>query len=192
MNPDTQIMPKKENLLKEILKFAILAVIIIVPLRTWVADPFIVSGLSMYPTFNNNEYLIVDQLTYDFRKPARGDVIIFKYPLNPTEYFIKRVIGLPGETVSSKAGVISITKNTATSTETFTLSEPYVAPEHRMYDTWTKTLGPTEYWAMGDNRNQSSDSRTWGALDQKFLVGRPIVRALPPAFLPGKVSLPNN
>jgi signal peptidase I len=211
---DESIPPKKnESFLKEIVKFALIAIVIIVPIRTWVAEPFIVSGLSMFPTFNDGQYLIVDQLTYDFQKPQRGDVIIFKYPLDPSVYFIKRIIGLPGETVSINDGVVTITKPATTSAttvagdlsesssttaqgESVVLSEPYIEADHRSYDTDAPvTLGPTQYFVMCDNRNQSSDSRIWGPVDQKFIVGRPYIRLLPPssaAILPGRVDLGNN
>ena len=194
MNPSIQPqqVEKKENFLKEIVKFAVIALVIIVPLRTWVAEPFIVSGLSMFPTFNNAQYLIVDQLTYDFHQPMRGDVVIFKYPLDPKTYFIKRVIGLPGETVSIADGVVTIIKPTATGTESFVLSEPYIAPDHRSYDNFKTLLSSSEYFVMGDNRNQSSDSRVWGNLDKKYLVGRPYLRLLPPSILPGRINLGNN
>lgn len=191
MNPDAQ--PKKESFLKEIVKFALIALVIIVPIRTYVAEPFIVSGLSMYPTFNNSQYLIVDQLTYHFENPRRGDVVIFKYPLDPSVYFIKRIIGMPGETISINDGVVTIIN--AAHPQGLTLSEPYIAQDHRSYDTFKKVLGSTEYFVMGDNRNQSSDSRVWGPLDKKYLVGRPYIRLLPPSaisILPGRIDLGNN
>ena len=169
--------PKKENVFKDIVLFALIAIIIIVPIRTFIAEPFIVSGASMDPTFASNQYLIVDQLTYDFSQPKRGDVIIFKYPKDPTTYFIKRIIGLPGETVSSNNGVITITN--AADPQGSVLDEPYIEADHRSYDTWTTTLGPTDYFVMGDNRAQSSDSRAWGPLDRSFFVGRPLVRLYP-------------
>lgn len=210
MNQDASIETKK--FLKEIVKFALIALVIIVPIRTYVAEPFIVSGLSMFPTFNNAQYLIVDQLSYDFNNPKRGDVIIFKYPLDTSVYFIKRIIGLPGETVSSKDGIITITKpadssdtgmalltasststtSPAIGTESFTLSEPYIAEDHRSYDDFTVTLDSTHYFVMGDNRNQSSDSRVWGSLDRSLIVGRPYFRLLPTGILPGRVDLGNN
>src|SRR3989344_5716676 len=86
----------------DLLKFAALATIIVLPIRAYVAQPFVVSGRSMVPTFQNGQYLIVDEISYRFHSPQRGDVIIFKYPKDPTKYFIKRVIGLPGETVEIK------------------------------------------------------------------------------------------
>ena len=173
--------PKKENALKDIILFAFIAIIIIVPIRTFVAEPFIVSGASMDPTFASNQYLIVDQLTYHWSQPERGDVIIFKYPKDPTTYFIKRIIGLPGETVSSNNGVITITN--AADPQGSVLNEPYIEADHRSSDTWTTTLGPTEYFVMGDNRAQSSDSRAWGPLDRSFIVGRPLLRLYPPSVL---------
>jgi signal peptidase I len=187
MNPETQnpsqIPLQKENFLKEIVKFIILALVIIVPIRTWVADPFIVSGASMDNTFANGQYLIVDQLSYHFEQPARGDVIIFRYPKDPSLYFIKRIIGLPGETVSINNGIVTIynAQYPASSTKGLTLSEPYISPDHRSYDTSTITLGPTQYFVMGDNRNESSDSRIWGPVDRSLIIGRPIVRLLPPS-----------
>src|ERR1700733_9006303 len=104
--PSTPV--KKESFIWEIIKFVIIAMIIIIPVRTFVAEPFIVSGDSMDFTFANNQYLIVDQLSYHFENPARGDVIIFRYPKDPSVFFIKRVIGLPGETVAINNGIVTI------------------------------------------------------------------------------------
>src|SRR3989344_9643305 len=87
--------PKKESFWKELIKFTLLAIVIVFPIRTFIAQPFVVSGASMDPTFWDGEYLIVDEISYRFKEPERGEVIIFKYPLNPSKYFIKRIIGLP-------------------------------------------------------------------------------------------------
>ena len=182
---------KKEHFLWEIIKFIIVALIIIIPIRTFVADPFIVSGASMDNTFANGQYLIVDQLSYHFENPARGDVIIFRYPKDPSVFFIKRVIGLPGETVSIRDGIVTIINaaGATSASSTITLSEPYISSEHRSYDTFTETLGPKEYFVMGDNRNESSDSRIWGPVARNLIVGRPILRLLPPStvsLFPGR------
>ena len=187
VEPTTEKVEKKESFLKEIVKFAIIALVIIVPIRAYVAEPFIVSGLSMYPTFNDGQYLIVDELTYDFNAPQRGDVVIFRYPKDTSVFFIKRIIGLPGETVSSTDGVITITNSTHPNG--IVLNEPYIAADHRSYDDFKTTLGPTEYFVMGDNRSQSSDSRVWGPVEKSLLIGRPFVRLLPPSsisILPGR------
>ncbi len=179
MNPEisNQKAPKKENFLKEIVKFTLIALAIVIPIRAYVAQPFIVSGASMDPTFASGQYLIVDQLSYHFEDPKRGEVIIFKYPRDPETFFIKRIIGLPGETISVDNGKVTIINTEKP--DGFLLDEIYITKEHKTSDTFTLTLGHDEYFVMGDNRPQSSDSRTWGPLEDKYIVGRPFVRLLP-------------
>jgi signal peptidase I len=142
----------------------------------------------MDPTFESGQYLVVDQLTYHVRNPERGDVIVFKYPRNPETFFIKRIIGLPGDSVTINNGEITI-KNEEYP-DGFVLDETYyIDDKHRTYDNSTITLNDDEYFVMGDNRPQSSDSRVWGPLEEKYIVGRPIVRLFPVSsmqVLPGK------
>ncbi|MEA2701431.1 MAG: signal peptidase [Candidatus Parcubacteria bacterium] len=174
---------------KEIATFLVLAVVIVLPIRLFVAQPFVVEGESMYPTFDSGDYLIVDQLTYRLNEPERGDVIVFRYPNNPDVFYIKRVIGLPGETVSIKEGVVSILKADGT---TVTLDEPYVVAEDATY-TENTVVGQGEFFVMGDNRPRSSDSRVWGLLPEKDLMGRAFLRLLPASqidLFPGAVPLP--
>jgi signal peptidase I len=174
---------------KEIIFFIVLAIIIIVPIRLFVAQPFIVDGESMHPTFENADYLIVDELTYHFELPQRGDVIVFRYPGNTKIFYIKRIIGLPGETVHINSGAVSITKTDGTN---ITLTEPYAVVQDATY-TFNATLGSDEYFVMGDNRPESSDSRVWGPLPTKDIVGRVFIRLLPPGkfgIFPGKADLP--
>lgn len=174
----------RENVFTELLKFALIAVIIVVPVRLFIAQPFIVSGASMEPTFDNGEYLIVDELTYRFDEPKRGDVIVFKYPKDPSQYFIKRVIGLPGETVTISGSSVSVMK---ADNITVALEEPYVINEGNGGDL-TVHLGEAEYFVMGDNRPESSDSRVWGVLPEENIIGRALVRLLPihdATILPG-------
>ena len=163
------------SVLWEIVRFAILALIIVVPIRMYIASPFIVSGGSMDPTFGNGHYLIVDQISYRFDEPERGDVVIFKYPNDTSKFFIKRVIGLPGETVELRNGV-TIIKNEMLPGG-FTLDESYV--KFKKNDTMTITLAEDEYFMMGDNRKASSDSRVWGPLKEGFIKGETLVRLLP-------------
>lgn len=171
----------------EIVRFILLAAVIVLPIRFFIVDPFVVSGLSMFPTFNDKDYLIVDQLSYELGSPKRNDVVIFKYPLdpkndpkrnifarffNPGKYFIKRVIGLPNETVEINGSVVTI-KNEK-HPDGFTLDEPYVkntSNDHKSY-----TLKDDEYFVMGDNRSGSSDSRYWGPVKKEFLTGRALLR----------------
>lgn len=165
----------RENFFTELLKFVIVAAIIVIPVRLFIAQPFIVSGESMDPTFKNGQYLIVDELSYRFSAPARGDVIIFRYPRNPKEYFIKRIIGLPGDTVHIANNTVSVTAQDGTSQ---TLTESYVVnlgdgPES------TYTVPADHYFVMGDNRPESSDSRMWGMLPRDNIIGRAFVRLLP-------------
>lgn len=175
----------KENSFWEIAKFAIIALIIVLPVRWFIAQPFIVSGASMQDTFHDKEYLIVDQLSYRFHEPARGDVIIFRYPNDPSKYFIKRIIALPGETININ-GTSVVIQNTA-NPDGFKLDEPYaqIGESNREQ---SLVLGSDEYFVMGDNRDHSSDSRTWGTLDRDAIVGRAFIRLLPPQridFMPG-------
>lgn len=172
----------------EVIKFFLLATLIVAPIRVFIAQPFIVSGASMDPTFESKQYLIVDQLSYRFEEPERGDVIILKYPKNPSKYFIKRVIGLPGETVTIKNGEVLITK--PGNDVPLTLNEPYIDASHlKMDENMVEELTETEYFVMGDNRSQSLDSRTWGPLQERFIVGQAFLRLFPfteISYLPGQ------
>jgi signal peptidase I len=175
----------KDTSLKELIKFALIAIVIIVPIRLFIARPFVVSGDSMVPTFLDGQYLIVDQLSYKLEKPQRGDVIIFKYPLDQTKYFIKRVIGLPNETISSQNGIITISDKK--NPQGIVLKEPYLV--NKSADSWSHSTGDNEYFVMGDNRPWSSDSRAWGNLNESYIVGRPLIRVLPinqKNILPGR------
>jgi signal peptidase I len=177
-----------ENFFIELLKIGLPVIIIVLVVRLWIAQPFIVSGSSMDPTFDTGEYLLIDELTYHFHEPERGDVIIFKYPKDPSQYFIKRIIGLPGETVSiSDANVSILEQNGATKQ----LREPYV--RHRGNgSTLTVVLGPDEYFVMGDNRPDSSDSRYWGELPRSNIIGRAFLRLFPVnelGIFPGKATI---
>ena len=180
-------MPKKSSFIKEVLIYAVIAIVIVVPIRLWIAQPFVVSGDSMDDTFENGQYLIINELSYELGSPSRGDVMIFKYPLNPSEYFIKRVIGLPGETVVVHNNTVTI-KN-VTNPNGFVLSEPYAKGE--TFGEETITLSPNQYFVMGDNRMVSSDSRLWGPVPSNDIVGTPILRLLPLSTIgvrPGDVS----
>lgn len=175
-----------KGLSKDLFTLALLIVVVVIPIRVFVASPFIVDGESMHPTFSNFDYLIVNELLYRFRAPERGDVIVFRYPRDPSIFYIKRIIGLPGETVSVNRGIVSITTG---SEEKIQLSEPYIVNEDATY-TKNFSLGADEYFVMGDNRPNSSDSRVWGVLPMKDIIGRADLRLLPlskSGFLPGAV-----
>lgn len=173
----------------EILRFSLIAILIVLPIRAFIAQPFIVSGASMEETFQSGEYLIVDQVSYYFNAPHRGEVIIFRYPRDPSKYFIKRVIGEPGDTVSIEDGIVTISN--ATNPDGFALNEPYAEPMP-VAPKMSETLGEREYFVMGDNRDESSDSRSWGVLQEERIVGRAWLRLFPPSavdYLPGTAEV---
>lgn len=161
----------------ELLKIVLFAVIIVVPIRLFIAQPFVVSGASMEPAFESSEYLIVDQLSYRFEEPRRGDVIIFRFPLDPSKFFIKRIIGLPRETITLEGKTV-IVKN-GEYEDGRVLDEEYLSPRNLDEDFLTITLGDNEYFVLGDNRKESSDSRSWGTVDKGYIIGRAIVRLFP-------------
>jgi len=176
-----------KGLLKDLFTLALLIVVVVIPIRVFVISPFIVDGESMHPTFGDLDYLIVDELLYDFSAPARGDVIVFRYPSNPSIFYIKRIIGLPGETVSINRGVVTLIKADGSK---FALDEPYLVNEDATY-TKNISLNAGEYFVMGDNRPNSSDSRVWGPLPKKDIIGRVDLRLLPLnkiGFFPGAIS----
>lgn len=179
---------QKPNPISEIIQFSIIAIIIVVPIRMFIAQPFIVSGDSMVETFESGQYLIVDQLSYYFDDPARGDVIVFRYPRDPSKFFIKRVIGLPGDTIKIEDSKITIFNEEHL--DGVTLDEPYVK-SMQAAPLFEEILGDREYFVMGDNRDRSSDSRSWGVLQEERIVGRAFLRLFPPQtieYLPGKVA----
>lgn len=170
----------------EIVKFTILALLIVTPFRFFVAQPFIVSGASMEPTFDPREYLVIDELSYRFEKPQRGDVVIFRYPQDPSTFFIKRIVAMPGETISFTRGEMRI--RAADGTEV-ALEEPYTQGSMRTTPDQETTLHDDEYFVLGDNRSASSDSRVWGPLQEKYIIGRAYARLFPfteISILPGE------
>ncbi|HMO78686.1 MAG TPA: signal peptidase I [Candidatus Paceibacterota bacterium] len=175
--------------IKETALFILVTIIVVLPIRIFVAQPFVVSGTSMYPTFDTGHYLIVDQITYKFSSPKRGDVVVFKYPEDTSKYFIKRIIGLPGETVEIKDNVVKIIKENDGNVIEQYLEEPYVKLQSNNIS--FLKLNDNEYFVMGDNRSASLDSRFWGPLDKEFIKGRALIRITPVkkiGILPGDVN----
>lgn len=163
------------SFLFETAKIVILAVIIVVPIRYFIFQPFFVQGMSMEPNFHDGDYLIVDEITYRFVDPQRGEVVVFKYPQRPSQRYIKRIVGLPEETISIKGGQISIINENGTRIldESDYLPDAYTNGEIKV------SLSENEYFVLGDNRDFSSDSRRWGALSREFIVGKVYLRAWP-------------
>lgn len=148
----------------EILQTLILAGILIVFFRSFIFQNYIVEGNSMLDTLLPNERVIVSRLSYIIGEPQRGDVIVFQYPLDPSRDFVKRIIGMPGETISIQNNHVFID------------GQPLPPETYVHYPTMTflppTHLGEDEYFVMGDNRPGSSDSRSWGPLDKRFIIGK--------------------
>lgn len=156
-------------LTREIIETIILTVVIYAVVN-FATGRFRVEGESMLPTLHPNEYVLIDKISYMLGSPERGDIVVFHYPLGTERDFIKRVIGLPSETVAIANGVITITR---TDGQQEILQEPYIASQPHYQGTWT--LKADEFFVLGDNRNNSSDSHSWGALQRSYLVGRAVV-----------------
>ncbi|PIT98533.1 MAG: signal peptidase I [Candidatus Andersenbacteria bacterium CG10_big_fil_rev_8_21_14_0_10_54_11] len=179
----------------ELIKVFLLACAIIIPIRYFLVQPFFVRGASMEPNFSDGEYLVVDELSYYLRTPQRGEVVVFRYPNNPSQFFIKRIVGLPGETVQIADGQI-VMKNDRYPDGVVLDESRYLPEQIRTGGRLSVVLGDDEYFVLGDNRPASSDSRTWGVLPAEDIVGRAWVRAFPldrfgilPALRPGFLSL---
>ena len=159
--------------LREFVKIALVSLAVVLPIRFFVAQPFVVRGASMEPNFQEGQYLIIDAASYYFRAPERGEIVVFRYPNDPSEFFIKRIIALPGEQVRIRDSQVWIINPDHPGG--FALEEPYLPPDDlTTYDT-SVTLADRQYFVMGDNRVLSSDSRRWGPLVTEYLRGRVLV-----------------
>lgn len=163
----------------ELIKIVVISLVIIIPIRYFLVQPFYVKGASMEPNFYDHEYLIIDEISYRFREPARGDIIVFRYPKNPQEYFIKRIVALPGEKIQIKDGHVYIYNSEHL--DSFVLGEPYLSESTKTYSLTEDiiSLGEKEYFILGDNRNSSKDSRSFGPVNRSFITGRVILRGWP-------------
>ena len=171
-------MKKLMQVVWETFKIVVISLAIIIPIRYYLIQPFFVRGASMEPSFDNGEYLIVDEISYRFAPPARGDVIVFKYPLDTSQYYIKRIIGLPNETIEIKDGQVVI-YNKQFKDGIILDESSYLSANEMTLGEIKTTVGADEYFVMGDNRGASSDSRRWGTLPEENIIGRVWVRAWP-------------
>jgi len=174
-----------KNVLREIVIFALIAFGIVLPFRIYIAEPYLVDGRSMDPSFETGDYLIVDKLSYRIKEPERNTVIVFKYPKDTGKSFIKRIVGLPGETVIVKDDTVTIVNSE--NPNGLVINGPYIT--HPSVGSYETKLGDDEYYVLGDNRAESFDSRYWGPLQKKYMLGKPIIRLFPV----GKIGiLPGN
>ena len=165
-----------KSITRDIIFAAVMAVLIVV----FVVQPVKVEGTSMQPRLENDERIFVNKFDYNFWSIERGDIIVFWYPEDPTKSFIKRVIGLPGESIDMDAmGHVTINGQV--------IPEPYLAPQRNQMARakWNqvrseiKYVKPHYYFVMGDNRDASNDSRSWGLVPEKYIYGKAMFRYWP-------------
>lgn len=172
MNPK---LASAASVIWEIVKVVAISLLIVLPIRYFLVQPFYVKGSSMEPNFHDYEYLIIDELTYRFNEPQRGQVVVMRDPLDHSKYFIKRIVGLPGDTVLVEDGDVYINGDVLDETAYLASTvDTFASNEHAEV-----TLSDHQYYVMGDNRPASFDSRRFGAIDQSEFVGRVWVRAWP-------------
>ncbi|OGF30713.1 signal peptidase I [Candidatus Falkowbacteria bacterium RIFOXYA2_FULL_35_8] len=162
----------------DLVKVVCIALAIIIPVRYFLIQPFYVKGASMEPSFYDDEYLIIDELSYRISQPERGDIIVFRYPKDPSQFFIKRVIALPGEKVEVRDGFVFVYTDEG--------EKKYLLDEMDYLDNSTRTLGDKvwnleadEYYVLGDNREHSLDSRVFGPVGRGNIVGKVWLRGWP-------------
>ncbi len=160
----------------EIAKIVIVALLIVTPIRYFIFQPFLVRGQSMEPSFQNGDYLIIDEISYRFSDPQRGEVIVFQSPTQPSQRFIKRIIGLPGETVEIEDGQVKIYKDNG---EQILDESGYLASLDGVPGKTQISLGEDQYFVLGDNRAFSYDSRRWGPLSEEEIIGRVLIKLWP-------------
>ena len=161
----------------ETIKVVVISLAIILPIRYYLVQPFFVKGASMESNFEDGDYLLVDEISYRFSEPARGDVIIFRYPGDRSQFYIKRIIGLPDETIETKDNEVII-YNTD-NPDGFVLSENYLDLDQKTLGNMLMRLDDNEYFVLGDNRLHSSDSRRWGPVNKTLITGKAFLRAWP-------------
>ncbi len=161
----------------EILKVIVAVFVVAVIIRYVLFQPFIVEGSSMEPNFHNGEYIIVEKINYHLHAPKRGDVIVMEYPGNTSIDYIKRIIGLPGETIMIKDGNVYVDGNKLT--ESYLLPNQTTTIGGSNTTPYQITLTSDQYFMMGDNRDHSSDSRDWGVLTKDKIIGKAAIVLYP-------------
>ena len=171
------MLAKLRVFIGELLETVLISLLIIVPVRYFIIQPFFVKGQSMEQNFHDNDYLIVDEMSYRLRAPERGEVVVLKSEVLQNQFLIKRIVGLPGDTVQIQNGRVTISN--PQNPKGFVLDEPYLASGEVTDGNEKLTLGQDQYFVMGDNRRFSYDSRKWGTLTKSDIVGKVWIRLWP-------------
>lgn len=172
-----KFVKKLINFFFDFLETIVVALSIFVVIYLFIVQPHEVKGNSMEPNFHNNEYILTDKLSFRFTDPKRGDVVIFKAPINPEVDYIKRVIGLPGEKIEIRDGKVFV--NGRELPENYLTDKTYIFPGSSFKEGVEVKLAEDEYFVMGDNRSHSSDSREFGPISKKLIIGKAFLRYWP-------------
>ncbi len=151
---------------REVLEAVVIAVILATVIRVFLFQFFVIPTGSMEPTLTEGDMIVVNKIVFRFAKPQRGDVTVFKYPVDPKRVFVKRLIGLPGEVVQIKESTLYINGRV--------VEQPYLPKGLRYQDFGPVRVSNGSYFMMGDNRNNSQDSRFWGTLPRENIIGKAI------------------
>jgi signal peptidase I len=162
--------------IREIVPLIIIALAIVIPIRYFIFQPFIIQGISMEPNFHHGNYLIVDQLSYHFREPQRGEVIVFRGPKKTGHLLIKRIIGLPGETVEIRDGQVIIFNQQK---KKLLNESGFLSPAIKTQGNIKETLAENEFFVLGDNRLLTADSRHFGPIQREDIIGKAFLRLWP-------------
>ena len=175
--PKPQARHEAAAFIWETVKVVVISLAIIIPIRYFLVQPFFVKGASMEPTFEDTDYILIDEISYRLREPERGEIVVFRFPGDKSQFFIKRIIGMPEETVEIKDDRVIIYNKQRP--EGFELEEGYLSDDQHTVGNMRIKLDPNEYFVLGDNRLHSSDSRRWGPLNTSLITGRVFFRAWP-------------
>jgi len=163
----------------DLVKVVCVSLAIIIPVRYFLIQPFYVKGASMEPSFYDHEYLIINEISYRISAPERGDIIVFKYPKDPSQYFIKRIIGLPNEKIEIADGRVYVYAEVDSKVKKMLDESLYLDPEVKTTNSKSWVLGHDEYYVLGDNREYSLDSRGFGPVYRDLIVGKVWLRGWP-------------
>ena len=173
VNPELEAAPQGSgfwDFVRDTAETLILAVVMFLAIDA-VSARIRVDGMCMYPTLNDGQFVFVNRLAYKFGEPAHGDIIVFHYPRDPEQEFVKRIIGLPGDTVDIRGGQVYVNG--------MQLYEPYIADAPRTQGSWT--VPEDHLFVLGDNRNNSQDSRSFGFVSMDEVIGKALFIYWPPS-----------
>lgn len=177
--PELTPVQKVIQFVWDLVKVVCVSLAIIIPVRYFLIQPFYVKGASMEPSFYDHEYLIINEISYRFSEPERGDIIVFKYPKDPSQYFIKRIIGLPNEKIEIADGRVYVYAEVDSKVKKMLDESLYLDPEVKTTNSKSWVLGADEYYVLGDNREYSLDSRGFGPVYRDLIVGKVWMRGWP-------------